>query len=60
MQVLTLSELMRLTRTELCGLESRITNALLDDPEGSAERTIAERNHRNIRRVLTWYDLAPE
>jgi hypothetical protein len=48
MRVLTLPELMRLTRTELCGLKSQITATLSDEPEGSAERTVAERNLRNI------------
>ncbi len=60
MRVLTLTELMQLTRTELCGLESQITMALPDHPEGSPERHNAERNLRNIRRVIAWYDLAPE
>jgi len=60
MEVLTLKELMRLTRTELCGLETRIATGLPDYPEDSPDRTTAERNLRNIRRVIAWYDLAPE
>ena len=60
MRVLTMTELMRLTRTELCGLESEIAMALPEHPEASSERNIADRNLRNIRRVLAWYDLAPE
>lgn len=60
MRVLSLSELMRLTRTELCGLESQVTIELSDYPEGSPERSNADRNLHNIRRVLRWYDLAPE
>ena len=60
MRVLTLSELMQLTRTELCGLESQITMALPDHLEGSSERNNAERSLHNIRRVLAWCDLAPE
>lgn len=60
MKVLTLAELMKLTRTELCGLEGQITAALPDQPEGSPDRNIAVRNLHNIRRVLAWYDLAPE
>lgn len=60
MEVLTMTELMRLTRGELCGLESRITMALPAHPEGSPERNNAVRNLHNIRRVIAWYDLAPE
>ena len=41
MRVLTLTELMRMTRIELCDLVSRITAALPDFPEGSAERANA-------------------
>jgi hypothetical protein len=36
MRVLTLSELMRQTWTELCGLGSQITTALPNYPEDSA------------------------
>ena len=60
MRVLTISELMRLTRIELCGLKSEITTALPDYPEESHERADAERSLHNIHRVLAWYDLAPE
>ena len=60
MRALTINELLRLTRSELCGLECQITMALPDHPEGSPERTNAERSLHNIRRVLRWYDLAPE
>lgn len=55
-----IGELMRLTRTELCGSESQITMALPDQLEGSPERNNAERSLHKIRRVLAWYDLAPE
>ena len=60
MQILAIRELMRLTQAELCGLESRITMALPDHPEGSPERNNAERSLHNIRRVLRWHELAPE
>jgi len=60
MRVLTMTELMRLTRSELCGLETEITMALSEHPEISPERNTIDRNLRSIRRVLTWYDLAPE
>jgi hypothetical protein len=60
MRVLTLSELMRLTRTELCGLGIQITTAMANYLEGSTELTNAERSLHNVRRVLAWYDFAPE
>jgi hypothetical protein len=59
MRVLTLNELMRLTRIELCGLAARITNALADFSEGSTERLNAQINLRNIRSVLARGDLSP-
>ena len=60
MRVLTLNELMRLTRIELCGLASQIRMALPDRLGGSSDRNNAERSLHNIRRVLAWYYLAPE
>ena len=59
MRVLTLSELMRLTRIELTDLLVRITHALPDFPEGSAERQNALINLINIRTVLARHDLTP-
>ena len=59
MRVLTLTELMRLTRTELCSLLARITNDLTTFPEGSAEREAAHINLRNIRWVLARRDFSP-
>ncbi len=59
MRVLTINELMRLTRIELCDLLARITNALPDFPEGSAERANALLNLRNIRWVLAQRDFSP-
>jgi hypothetical protein len=52
MRVLTLTELMRLTRIELCALLTRITNELPDLPEGSAECDNALTTLRNIHFVL--------
>jgi len=52
MRVLTITELMRLTRTELCALAARITNQLPDFPEGSVERANALLTLGNIRLVL--------
>ena len=59
MRVLTLTELMRLTRIELCSLLARITNALPDLPEGSPERDNALTTLRNIRFVLARRDFSP-
>ena len=59
MRVLTILELMRLSKIELCDLAARITNALADLPEGSAERASAIATLRNIRFVLARRDFAP-
>jgi hypothetical protein len=60
MRVLTIKELMRLTRLELCGLADEFTAALMFLAEDSPERTAAKRTLCNIRRVLRWFNLAPE
>jgi hypothetical protein len=57
MRVLTICELMRLSKIELCDLLASITNRLLDFPEGSPEREAAHINLRNIRTVLARHDL---
>ena len=49
MRVLTLIELMRLSKIELCDLAAHITNAFPNFPEGSAERVAAVTNLHNIR-----------
>ena len=59
MRVLTITELMRLTRTELCALLTRIANELPGFPEGSAERANAHINLRNIRFVLARRNPSP-
>lgn len=59
MRVLTLTDLMRLTRIELCDLAAWITNAFPDLPEGSAERANALLNLGNIRSVLARRDFSP-
>ena len=59
MRVLTIIELLRLTRIELTDLLARITNALPDLPEGSVERKNALINLSNIRSVLMRHDLTP-
>jgi hypothetical protein len=59
MRVLILTELMRLTRTELCGLLTQITSELPAFPEGSPERDNALTNLRNIRSALARRDFSP-
>ena len=59
MRVLTVNELLRLTRIELCDLAQRITHELPEYPEGSPERTNALTSLRNIRYVLVRRDLSP-
>jgi hypothetical protein len=59
MRVLTINELMCLTRTELCGLAARIAAKLPGYREGSPERTAAQLNLHNIRWVLARRDFSP-
>ena len=59
MRVLTLNELMRLSKIELCGLARQITIELPDFPEGSYERAAAVINLRNIRTILARRDFSP-
>jgi hypothetical protein len=59
MRVLTLTDLMRLTRTELCALAVQITNELPKFSEGSVERANALINLGNVRRVLARRDFSP-
>ena len=59
MRVLTINELLRLTRTELCGLVNRIASELPKFPEGSPERASALTSLRNIRHVLARRDFSP-
>lgn len=59
MRVLTLTELMRLTRGELCALLTEIANALGDLPDGSPERHSAEANLHKIRWALARRGLRP-
>jgi hypothetical protein len=59
MRLLTMHELCRLTRTELCGLAQRITAKLPVLPAGSPERVTACTNLRNIRWELAWRDFSP-
>jgi hypothetical protein len=59
MRVLTIIELMRLSKIELCDLAARITNAFPDLPEGSPERAAAVINLRNIRTMLARRNFSP-
>jgi hypothetical protein len=59
MGILTITELMRLTRVELAGLATRMANKAMLYPEGSPKRACALINLRNIRYVLTRRDLTP-
>jgi hypothetical protein len=59
MKVLTIDELLRMTRTELCALAARMTTALSEFPEGSYECAAAHINLRNIRAVLARRDWSP-
>lgn len=59
MRVLTINELLRLTRIELCDLAQRITNELPTLPEDSPERANALASLRNIRHVLARRDFSP-
>jgi hypothetical protein len=52
MRVLTILELMQMTRIELCDLAARITNALPNFSEVSEDYATARINLRNIRRLL--------
>ena len=54
----TITELMHLTRNELCELSDRLLKALDDFETGSRERTHALTSLANIRRVIRlWNDL---
>ena len=59
MRVLTITELLRLTRGELCELAARITAELPHYPEGSPELATALTNLRNIRWALARRAPAP-
>jgi hypothetical protein len=58
MRVLTLNELMRLTRMQLCDLLVQMTNVLRTYPVGSVEHQAAITNLRNIVRILANREMA--
>jgi hypothetical protein len=53
----TVSELMHLTRDELCNLAAKIERSLPGFEAGTLERLNALTSLDNIRRVMTWRDL---
>lgn len=57
MQLWTISELMHLTRDELCDLASRIESALSGFDPGTTYRLNAVTSLDNIRRVMVSRDL---
>jgi hypothetical protein len=59
MRVMTITELMRMAKIELCDLAARITNILPEFPEGSHENAAARINLRRIRRILARRDFSP-
>jgi hypothetical protein len=59
MRVLTINELMRMTRIELCTLFTQIAGELSAFPEGSPDRDNALINLRNIRWALARRDFSP-
>jgi hypothetical protein len=59
MRVLTIEELMHLTRIELTDLLARIKGVLPEYPEGSVGRENALTGLRNIRHVLAGRDFSP-
>ena len=59
MRVLTINELLRLTRIELCDLVNRITTELPKFPDNSPERANALTSLRNIRYALSRRDYSP-
>jgi hypothetical protein len=56
--VATLTELMRLSRIELCDLLAPITTILRNFPVGSVDQNNAITNLRNITRILMQRDLS--
>jgi len=59
MRIRTLTELMRLSRTELFDLAALITTMLPHYPDRSPERLSAHMNLRNIRRELLRREWTP-
>lgn len=58
MRLLSVTELMQLSKIELCDLAARITNGWPDYPDGSPECANALTNLANIRRLLAGRDFS--
>jgi hypothetical protein len=56
MMVLTIVELMRLARIELCDFAAKITNELPDYPETSLRYANAGETLRNMRHILAHHN----
>jgi hypothetical protein len=59
MRALAITELLRLTRIELCDLAQRIASELATFPADSLERANGLTSLRNIRLVLSRRDFSP-
>ena len=59
MQLWTITELMHLTRIELCDLADRITLTLPEFDVGTVARSNALASLDNIRRVMVLRDIHP-
>ena len=57
MKLWTISELMHLTRDELCNLAATIEQSLAEFEAGTIERSDALTNLDNVRRVMVRRDL---
>ncbi len=57
MSLWTISELMHLTRDELCNLTATIEESLAEFEPGTVERLNALTSLCNIRRVMVWRGL---
>jgi hypothetical protein len=58
MRILTIAELMRMSRIELCHLARRMAKKLVTHPPSSPQHAIALSNLRRIRYVLARRKLA--
>jgi hypothetical protein len=59
MRIWTITELMRMTRVELCALAVQIADSLRDLPDTAPERATALANLTTIRRILAQRDFSP-
>ncbi|OQW54900.1 MAG: hypothetical protein A4S14_14705 [Proteobacteria bacterium SG_bin9] len=59
MKTLSLIELLRLSRIELCDQLATLTNAFPDIPEGSEDHAVARHNLRLLRTALSLRPAGP-